>query len=72
MRPGCCRSDSGADMMGLTLREARDLFEIQYLQAQLMRLGGNISRTAAFVGHGGGVRCIASSSSLGVTVDERG
>ena len=36
--------------MGLTLREARDLFEIQYLQAQLMRLGGNISRTAAFVG----------------------
>ena len=32
------------------LREARDLFETQYLQAQLLRFGGNISRTAGFVG----------------------
>jgi len=39
-----------ADIMGLPLREARDLFETQYLQAQLMRFGGNISRTAGFVG----------------------
>ena len=36
--------------MGLPLREARDLFETQYLQAQLLRFGGNISRTAQFVG----------------------
>ena len=36
--------------MGLPLREARDLFETQYLQAQLLRFGGNISRTAGFVG----------------------
>ena len=36
--------------MALPLREARDLFETQYLQAQLLRFGGNISRTAQFVG----------------------
>ncbi|HTW71166.1 MAG TPA: sigma-54 dependent transcriptional regulator [Acetobacteraceae bacterium] len=42
--------DPAADIMGLPLREARDLFETQYLQAQLMRFGGNISRTAQFVG----------------------
>ena len=42
--------DPGADIMALPLREARDLFETQYLQAQLMRFGGNISRTAGFVG----------------------
>ncbi|HEY1934187.1 MAG TPA: sigma-54 dependent transcriptional regulator [Acetobacteraceae bacterium] len=42
--------DPSADIMGLALREARDLFETQYLQAQLLRFGGNISRTAQFVG----------------------
>ena len=42
--------ETGADIMALPLREARDLFETQYLQAQLMRFGGNISRTAGFVG----------------------
>jgi two-component system nitrogen regulation response regulator NtrX len=26
------------------------MFETQYLQAQLLRFGGNISRTAGFVG----------------------
>jgi two-component system nitrogen regulation response regulator NtrX len=36
--------------MSLPLREARDLFETQYLHAQLLRFGGNISRTAQFVG----------------------
>jgi two-component system nitrogen regulation response regulator NtrX len=40
----------GADIMALPLREARDLFETQYLQSQLLRFGGNISRTALFVG----------------------
>jgi two-component system nitrogen regulation response regulator NtrX len=43
-------SDPSADIMALPLREARDLFETQYLQAQLLRFGGNISRTAGFVG----------------------
>jgi two-component system nitrogen regulation response regulator NtrX len=43
-------ADPSADVMGLPLREARDLFETQYLQAQLLRFGGNISRTSQFVG----------------------
>ena len=34
----------------LPLREARELFERDYLIAQINRFGGNISRTAAFVG----------------------
>jgi len=42
--------DAGTDLMGMPLREARDHFETQYLQAQLLRFGGNISRTAQFVG----------------------
>ncbi len=48
--PALYNSDPGADIMGLPLREARDVFERQYLQAQLLRFGGNISRTATFVG----------------------
>jgi two-component system nitrogen regulation response regulator NtrX len=36
--------------MALPLREARGLFERQYLEAQVLRFGGNISRTAGFVG----------------------
>ncbi|MCQ8241453.1 sigma-54-dependent transcriptional regulator [Rhizosaccharibacter radicis] len=48
--PALLRFDPTADVMGLPLREARDLFETQYLQAQLLRFGGNISRTAGFVG----------------------
>ena len=47
--PSMTRLNSGADVMSLPLREARDLFETQYLQVQLMRFGGNISRTANFV-----------------------
>ena len=35
---------------GLPLREARELFEREYLVAQINRFGGNISRTASFVG----------------------
>jgi len=34
----------------LPLREARELFERHYLMAQINRFGGNISRTANFVG----------------------
>jgi two-component system nitrogen regulation response regulator NtrX len=48
--PALFNSDPSADIMSLPLREARDLFETQYLQAQLLRFGGNISRTAGFVG----------------------
>ena len=42
--------EAGAEMMALPLREARGVFERQYLEAQVMRFGGNISRTAGFVG----------------------
>ena len=48
--PALLNFDPTADVMSLPLREARDLFETQYLQAQLLRFGGNISRTAQFVG----------------------
>ncbi len=48
--PALFSADPSADVMALPLREARDLFETQYLQAQLLRFGGNISRTAGFVG----------------------
>jgi two-component system nitrogen regulation response regulator NtrX len=48
--PALFNSDPSADIMALPLREARDMFETQYLQAQLLRFGGNISRTAGFVG----------------------
>jgi two-component system nitrogen regulation response regulator NtrX len=37
-------------IIALPLREARELFEREYLGAQIMRFGGNISRTAAFIG----------------------
>jgi len=35
---------------GMPLREAREMFEREYLVAQINRFGGNISRTASFVG----------------------
>ncbi len=37
-------------IMSLPLREARELFERDYLAAQINRFGGNVSRTAEFVG----------------------
>ncbi|MDE0202071.1 MAG: sigma-54 dependent transcriptional regulator [Rhodospirillaceae bacterium] len=39
-----------ADLMMLSLRDARQQFERNYLHAQVRRFGGNISRTAQFVG----------------------
>lgn len=37
-------------IMGLPLRKAREAFEKEYLHSQVTRFGGNISRTASFVG----------------------
>ncbi|MBK1697859.1 nitrogen assimilation response regulator NtrX [Rhodovibrio salinarum] len=48
--PAALRADAGGEIMSLPLREARELFEKQYLEAQVLRFGGNISRTASFVG----------------------
>lgn len=47
--------DEGGEVLGgtlatLPLREARELFERAYLLTQINRFGGNISRTANFVG----------------------
>jgi two-component system nitrogen regulation response regulator NtrX len=43
-------SDRSTEIMGLPLKNAREVFEREYLMAQVNRFGGNISRTAAFVG----------------------
>ncbi|MCB1503239.1 MAG: sigma-54-dependent Fis family transcriptional regulator [Bauldia sp.] len=40
----------GEHLMSLPLRDAREIFEREYLRAQVNRFGGNISRTAEFVG----------------------
>jgi two-component system nitrogen regulation response regulator NtrX len=44
------QSDRSLEIMGLPLKNAREIFEREYLVAQVSRFGGNISRTAAFVG----------------------
>ncbi|NQV84822.1 MAG: sigma-54-dependent Fis family transcriptional regulator [Rhodospirillales bacterium] len=38
------------EIMGLALRDAREIFEKEYLLAQVTRFGGNISKTAEFIG----------------------
>jgi two-component system nitrogen regulation response regulator NtrX len=48
--PTVLKWDKGGEIMGLPLRDAREVFEREYLLAQVTRFGGNISRTAAFVG----------------------
>ncbi len=40
----------GEKLMSVSLREAREIFEREYLVAQINRFGGNISRTAEFIG----------------------
>ncbi len=44
------RGPGSEHFISLPLREARELFERDYLIAQINRFGGNISRTAAFIG----------------------
>ena len=44
------RFEKGGEIMALPLREAREMFEREYLTAQVDRFGGNVSRTAEFVG----------------------
>lgn len=44
-------SDTGGEhIMALPLRDAREIFERDYLKAQINRFSGNVSRTAEFVG----------------------
>jgi two-component system nitrogen regulation response regulator NtrX len=37
-------------VVAMPLRDAREKFEREYLSLQITRFGGNISRTAAFIG----------------------
>jgi two-component system, NtrC family, nitrogen regulation response regulator NtrX len=50
MIPAMPNGNGGEHLMSLALREAREVFEREYLLAQINRFGGNISRTAEFVG----------------------
>ncbi|MCB1480736.1 MAG: sigma-54-dependent Fis family transcriptional regulator [Rhodobiaceae bacterium] len=45
--PGGARAEH---LMSMPLRDAREIFEREYLNAQINRFGGNISRTAEFIG----------------------
>ena len=42
--------DSVFEMMSKPIREAREVFEREYLASQVKRFGGNISKTAEFIG----------------------
>ncbi|MBD1545774.1 sigma-54-dependent transcriptional regulator [Roseibium aggregatum] len=50
MLPNLPTTGGGEHLMSVPLREAREIFERDYLQAQIKRFDGNISRTAEFVG----------------------
>jgi two-component system nitrogen regulation response regulator NtrX len=66
------RSGGLASMVAtLPLREAREVFEREYLIAQINRFGGNISRTAHFVGMERSA-LHRKLKSLGVTTTSRG
>lgn len=68
--PAILRSDRSGEMMTLPLRDAREVFEREYLLAQVTRFGGNISRTAAFVGMERSA-LHRKLKSLGVQTDEK-
>ena len=48
--PNIINENTHFEMMGKPLREAREIFEREYLLSQVNRFGGNISRTAHFIG----------------------
>ncbi|MGE4352046.1 MAG: sigma-54-dependent transcriptional regulator, partial [Bdellovibrionales bacterium] len=48
--PSVLKWEKGGEIMTLPLRDAREMFEREYLLAQVTRFGGNISRTANFIG----------------------
>ncbi len=64
--------NGGAEhLMSLPLQEAREIFEREYLLAQINRFGGNISRTAEFVGMERSA-LHRKLRALGVSSDQRG
>jgi two-component system nitrogen regulation response regulator NtrX len=48
--PSTPNGAGGEKLMSLPLRDAREIFEREYLLAQIARFSGNISRTAEFIG----------------------
>lgn len=48
--PNTPNGSGGEKLMGMALREAREVFEREYLIAQIARFSGNISRTSEFIG----------------------
>jgi two-component system nitrogen regulation response regulator NtrX len=48
--PATPTGSGGEKLMSMPLREAREVFEKEYLVAQIARFSGNISRTAEFIG----------------------
>jgi len=69
--PSVLRWERGGEIMRLPLRDAREVFEREYLIAQVTRFGGNISRTASFVGMERSA-LHRKLKSLGVHGDDRG
>lgn len=68
--PEMLRLEGSGEIMSLPLRDAREVFEREYLLAQMTRFNGNISRTAEFVGMERSA-LHRKLKSLGVTGDER-
>jgi two-component system nitrogen regulation response regulator NtrX len=68
--PAVLRWEKSSEIMTLPLREAREVFEREYLLAQVTRFGGNISRTANFIGMERSA-LHRKLKSLGVNTDEK-
>ena len=68
--PTSMRWKEGGEIMTLSLRAARELFEKQYLKAQVLRFGGSVSKTAQFVGMERSA-LHRKLKALGITEDER-
>ena len=47
---GGAAASGSMQMISMSLRDAREHFEREYLAMQITRFGGNVSRTAAFIG----------------------
>ena len=48
--PDTLKGQGSGEVMALPLRDAREIFEREYLLAQVKRFDGNVSKTASFVG----------------------
>ena len=58
--PTVVKWDKGSEIMTLPLRDAREVFEREYLLAQVTRFGGNISRRPVSAAPAGGGPCRGS------------